>query len=449
MATHETDWHNRVPASARTQIILGAAIVLTCFFGFGAWALYAPLDGAVVATGTFVATGQNKQVQHLEGGILKEILVSEGDIVSPGQVIARLDEIAPKAKLRRLIVRRNRLLMTRSRLEAQISSRADLKIPEALATRMSDPEVASLIERQRGALAAERTKIAAEKRVLSKEIDGLKQSIIGYESQVDAAERKMGYFKEELADKEKLLARQLTRKTEVLAVRRAEAELAGTIGGLSGRIADARERIARAEQKIATLDAVVIQKAVEDLRSTEADLDDIVEQIHAMQDVVDRTEVRAPVRGAVVKINHHTGAVISPGGTLLELVPVDDELIVESRVSPRDIANIHTGQPALVRLSALSQRTIPMINGKVIYLSADAVPETILPWETPTRANVRGESFVVRISLDPNDAKYKVPQFKSTPGMPAEVFIQTGERTFFDYIMRPVYDSFTRAFKEA
>jgi membrane fusion protein, type I secretion system len=450
MSSGSADWHRVVPASARAQILIGVIVVITCFFGFGAWALYAPLDGAVLATGTFVATGQNKQVQHLEGGILDEVLVGEGEIVEAGQVVARLDEIAPRAKLRRLQVRRIRLLMTRSRLEAEIRSEAELKIPDELRPQVSDPEVATIFERQRLELTAERKKLAAEKDVLRKEISGLKEGIIGYESQVSSAQRKMGYFQEELADKEKLLKQQLTRKTEVLAVRRAEAELSGTIGGLSGRIADAKERVARAQQQIATLDAAMIQKAVENLRATETDLDDVDEQIRAMQDIVNRTEVRAPVRGAVVKINSHTkGAVISPGGAILELVPVDDELIVETRVSPREISHITKGQPALVRLSGLSQRTTPMISGKVIYLSADAVPETILPWETPQRANVRGESFVVRVSLDARDAKSKVPTFKSTPGMPAEVFIQTGERTFFDYIMRPVLQSFSRAFKEA
>ncbi len=444
------DWHRGVPRSARSHILVGMIVLLSCCVGFGAWALYAPLSGAIVGSGSFVAKGQNKEVQHLEGGVIKEVLVREGDVVDAGDVVAMMDGTASKARLRRLIIRRYRLLITRSRLEAANRSETTLEIPPELASVQSNPEVAALIKRQRAELEAESKRLWSEKEVLRREIAGLKESIAGNEAQVRGAEKKLALFEEELKDKDHLLSRQLTRKGDVLALRRAEAELTGTIGGLNGRIADAREGIARAEQQISTLDAATIQKAVADLRATETELDDVDEQINAARDVVNRIEVRAPVRGAVVKINNQTkGGVVSPGGTILELVPIDEELLIEARVSPREIAHIKMGQSAFVKLTALNRRSTPMVMGKVVFVSPDAIPESRLNSGLQSVADNRGESFVVRVSVDTNDVLEKIPSFKSTPGMPADVFIETGERTLFDYLMRPVFDSFSRAFKES
>ena len=173
-----------------------------------------------------------------------------------------------------------------------------------------------------------------------------------------------------------LLERQLTRKTDVMAIQHAEAGLSGELGDLFGRPANSKERISRAEQQIAQLRSTTAQKVAEELRATETELDDVHEQIRAARDVMERVELRAPVRGIVVRLNHHTqGAVVSPGATVLELLPVNDELIIEARVNPSDISHVHIGQSALVRLTALNQRITPMIEASVVYVSADTVPE--------------------------------------------------------------------------
>jgi HlyD family secretion protein len=243
------------------------------------------------------------------------------------------------------------------------------------------------------------------------------------------------------------MERQLTRKTDVWAIQRSEAGLSGELGDLIGRIADSKERIARAEQQIAQLRSSAAQKIAEELRSTETELDDIQEQIHAARDVVDRVEVRAPVRGIVVRLNHHTpGAVVTPGATVLELLPANEELIIEARVSPNDITHVHQGQEALVRLTALNQRITPMIKGKVRYVSADTVAEQDSRLTDPVSA--RRHSYVARVALDPEDIRGKIAGFRPTPGMPADIYIRTGERTFFHYILRPLLDSLSRAFRE-
>jgi membrane fusion protein, type I secretion system len=440
-------WHASVRRSSRVPSLLGIGIVAACGLGFGAWAATAPLDGAVVTTGTFVAAGQNKLIQHLEGGIVSSVDVKEGDLVDAGQTLVRLDPTAAEAKLRMLTLRKYRLITTQARLEAELAGKATFTLPKTVHLDTNDPDVQTILTRQQLELDARRNKVASEEAVFRKEIAGLGESIAGYESQIAATRTRLGIFGEELKDKNALLNRDLIRKTEVFSVQRDEAALNGELGGLIGRVADSRQQVARAEQQIASIRSTATQKAVEELRQTESDIDDITEQIRAVSDVVRRSDVKAPVRGIVVKLNQHTqGGVVAAGSTIVELLPVNDDLIIEGRVSPDQVVHVKEGQPAVVRLSALNQRVTPMVEGHVTYLSADTIsdrPE--LATRTPS---VDRGSFIVRVKLDDKDVAKKIPNFKPTPGMPADLYIKTGERTFFDYIMEPVMESFSRAFRE-
>ena len=442
------NWQRHVPDGLRRPTLAGLAIVAAWICGFGLWAGLAPLDGAVVASGSFVATGQNKQVQHLEGGIIRDMRVREGDLVEAGQTLVRLDDTPAKAKLRRLVLREYRLLTMQSRLEAQVDKKQDFALPEALGTYAKDPEVQQILARQKMELKARRQNQVDEEQVLRKEVAALRESIGGYEAQTKAVEQRLTLFSEELKDKKSLLDRQLARKTEVMALRRAEADLAGSRGELLGRMADSRERIARAEQQISELRSAAMQKAVEELRQTETELDDVREQIGASRDVLERIDIRSPERGIVVRVNYHSrGAVVAPGAVILELLPVDDTLVIEGRINPSDISHVHDGQDALVRLTALNQRLTPVIAGRVVYVSADAIADQ----QGQQQANLvpfHHQSFIVRVKLDEDDATKKIGDYNPTPGMPADVYIKTGERTFFEYMLRPVLDSFSRAFRE-
>lgn len=439
-------WHRNVPASSRGPILLGVAVLFLCLGGFGVWASMAPLVGAVVASGTFVATGQNKQVQHLEGGIIREVLVQEGQLVEADQPLVRLDDTAAEARLRRLVLRYHRLVIMKARLEAEIRGKASFTLPAGTDGVLRDNEIRTIYDRQQMELRARRAKLQDEEDVLRKEIAGLRESIAGYQSQAKATEARIDLFAQELKAKSELADRQLVRRTEILALQRAEVGLSGELASLRARAADAQERIYRAEQQIAQLRSTALQNALEELRATETELDDIHEQIRAARDVLDRMEIRAPVRGIVVRLHHHTrGGVVAAGAVILELLPANDELIIEARINPSDVAHVKEGLDALVRLTALNQRLTPMIEGKVIYLSADAVAQS-----DPRAVDYgdRRQFFVVRVRLDQDDALRKVAGFQPTPGMPADIFIQTGERTFLDYIMKPVMDSFARAFRE-
>jgi membrane fusion protein, type I secretion system len=443
-------WYRDVPLSAKWPILTGLAILVVWLGCFGLWAGVAPLNSAVVARGTFVATGQNKLIQHLEGGIIREIDAKEGDVVEANQVVVRMDDTAANTKLRRLVLKRYRLLAMKARLEAEMHSSGTIQAPDAFGKGEGDQEIIAILEQQRAELRARQTSLATEESILKKQIAGLEESIRGYQSQVESIKDRIALFNEELKDKNSLLGQQLVRKSDVLALRRSEASLGGDLGELFGRIADSRERIAQANERIAQLHSTTLRDAIKELRETETDLDDVDEQIRAAQDVLDRVDVRSPVRGIVVKNNFHTpGGVVAPGAVILELLPIDNERLIEAHVNPRDISHVSIGQQALVRLSALNQRITPMIAATVIYVSADALAEQVRAnTETPPATDSPREFYVVRVRLDKDDIIKHMPEFIPTPGMPADIYIKTGERTFFEYIMKPVLDSLSRAFRE-
>lgn len=446
------EWHRDVPRSAARPIVMGLAVLAVWGLGFGAWAAMAPLDGAVVTSGRFVATGQNKLVQHLEGGILRDTFVKEGDLVEANQPLLRLDDTAVNSKLRRLTLRKHRLSAIKARLEAEISAgeklEVKLEVPADLLGQINDPEIKAIVDGQIVELNARRARLNDEEHVLRKEISALQESITGFDVQAKSIEKRMKMFDEELKDKSSLVERQLVRKPEVFALQRAQAGLAGDLGELTGRTADARERVARANQQIAQIRSAAVAEAVESLRKAEGDYDDVEEQIRAAQDIVDRVDIRAPVRGIVVKLNYNTaGGVVGAGDVILELLPINSALLIEARVKPSDILHLSVGQPALVKLTAMNQRVTPMIDGVVEYVSADAVPDQDAHPGAISPSVEKRSSFLVRVKLSETRAGH-LNDFRATPGMPAELYIKTAQRTFFEYMMRPVQDSFARAFRE-
>jgi len=434
-------WGKGVPRGLGKATIAGVLILLFGIGGFGVWAGTAPIDGAVVSSGSFVATSQNKTIQHLEGGIINAIMVDEGDQVAAGETLAVLDDTAAKAKLARLRVRLRRLQAVSHRLEAETKLAETIDFAELNDTAGTDETLDGVLERQRAEFRSRLTKRQDQERVLDLEISSLKESVRGYERRIGSLRTQLGLIEQELADKQTLLKKGLMRKPEALALERQQARLNGEIGTLQARIGEVKERMARAKQKIVHLRSSMVSAAYEELRKVETQIDDIREQMGAARDVVERSEIRAPVEGTVVELMYHTpGGVLQPGGTLLKLLPSNDDLIIETRVRPTDIDNIAVAQDAYIRLTALNQRTTPMIPGQVEYVSADAVSED--------PANSRKKAaYIVRVKLDKARAA-EIPGFDARPGMPAEVYIKTGERTFFDYLMRPLKDTLTRAFRE-
>ncbi|WP_112662632.1 HlyD family type I secretion periplasmic adaptor subunit [Microvirga flavescens] len=437
------EWYDDVPRRTRIPTLMGIGILVLAVIGFGYWGGVAPIAGAVVTSGAFVATGQNKIVQHLEGGVIREILVREGDIVDPGEVLMMLDETTPRAELRRLALREARLLAIEARLRAEISEETEIAMPAELTAKQSvDSEIMTIIKAQRATLDAHRKSQQSEILSIETGIDALNEQIKGSSTQLASVQQQISFFEEELEAKEQLLKGGLIRKSEVLALQRARANLQGEAGRITGVIGDSRERIARSEEQIVGVRNTAIKSAVEQLHETLGELADVRERILASTRVLERVKIASPVRGVVVKLRYHTpGGVVEAGKTVMEIVPLEENLLIEVKIRPQDIENVRTGQKAVIRLTAFKQRTTPMVAGEVIYVSADALPD-----EKSSQFS-RSDVYVARVTPDAGEVA-RIPGFMPTPGMPAEVYIKTTERTFIEYLLQPIKDSMSRAFRE-
>jgi HlyD family type I secretion membrane fusion protein len=437
------DWYSEIPRSTRKPTLFGFAIFGVAIMGFGAWGGTAPIAGAIVTTGSFVTTGNNKVIQHLEGGVIRDILVREGDLVTPGQPLVILDDTAPRAELQRLVLRRARAAAVEARLTAEIREQAGIVFPDYLLSRIDDPDIAAIVASQELSFEARRNHLRAEIGTIHKGIEALRERIQGGRTQIKAVEDQLAFFTEELEVKQKLLRDGMIRRSEVLALQRAHANMQGEIGRLLGDIGDARERIARAEEQIGSLRSSAIKSAVEQLHEVNAELNDLRERIRSAENIMERVSIVTPVEGIVVKLRYHTsGGVIEAGKNIMEIVPQDEKLIIEARVRPQDIDGVKRGQKAMIRLTALNQRLTPMVEGRVIYVSADALPDERFS------ERMQGDLYVARVELDQASAG-SIKDFQPTPGMPAEVYIETLERTFFQYLVQPLRDSMSRAFRES
>jgi HlyD family type I secretion membrane fusion protein len=402
--------------------------------------VYRPLAAAVVAQGSFVATGQNKIIQHLEGGIIKEILVNEGDHVEAGQPIIRLDETSAQANERSLLFRRARLEAINARLLAEYHGHDTLAFPVWLEEQGEDPEIAAILDSQQISFQASRRKLESDLQLLRSNMESLEFRAEGYETQRKSMTRQATLLQEELAGKLKLLQSGFIRKTETNAVRRAIADAEGQIGRLGSEVSETMSQIKKHREQIAQTEASYRQAAVDELQAIAAELDNVREQSRSAENILERITINTPVSGTVVRMHYHSaGGVIESGKGIAEILPTDVPLIIETQVPRTDIDSVRAGQHAIVRLTALNRRTTPVLNGKVYYVSADSLPDV-----TPTQQR---EVYIARVSLDPSEIR-RVPGFSPTPGMPAEIMIQTAERTFFDYLSRPVIDSMQRAFRE-
>lgn len=433
-------WYREVPRSIGRQATFGLLLMLVTFGGFGTWAMLAPLAAAVIAQGSFVATGQNKIVQHLEGGIIAEILVQEGDRVTEGQVMLTLDQTLALASTRELSLRRIRLEATQARLMAEQQHLDRLIFPPHLVAERGDPEAAMILDGQTLAFQASTASLANDISVISRNLDALDIRTTGYGIQLEATQSQLALLAEELEAKSALVESGLSRRSEALALRRAMLEADGQVGRLEAEIAELTEMRAKFEAQIAKTRDDYSRNALTQLQTIESELESVREQLRKSENILDRTAVIAPVSGTVVRLYYHTtGGVVETGRPIVEILPADAPLIIEVLVPRTNIDSVHVGQKATVRLTGLNQRTTPVLNGSVEYVSADAIADGT--------TGTRREVYLSRVTVSPEEMQ-RVQNFSPTPGMPAEIMIQTEERTFAQYLAKPVLDSMSRAFRE-
>ncbi len=443
MVTHQQlEWYSDVPRRINRIGLFGIVLMAVAFGGFGTWAFRAPLAAAVIAQGSFVATGQNKIVQHLEGGIIKTLLVSEGGTVTAGEPIVILDSTASEAKKQELTLRRVRLEAINARLLAEQQGAPRINFPSWLTDQRSDRRVAEILESQEVNFAASRQKLANEIELMEDNISALRFRVEGYEMQRSALTRQIEILQEDFNGKSELLDKGLLRRAEVNALMRALVEGEGQTARINAEIGESLTMIGKYEKQISQTRYAYRQAALDEEQSVQAELDSVTEQVFNAEDVLRRTTILAPVSGIVVRMNYHTaGGVIEPGKPIAEILPQGAALIIEALIPRTQIDNVVLGHPVTVRLTALNRRTTPVLTGEVFYISADALPATT------GRGNQEREVYVARVSVPPEEM-LRIEGFSPTPGMPAEILIKTQERTFLQYLTKPIVDSMSRAFRE-
>jgi HlyD family secretion protein len=425
--------------SLRKPMLIGVATIIVFVGGFAVWGTVAPLAGGAVAPGVISPDGNRKGIQHLEGGILEQILVQDGDIVAAGDPLVVLQEVQARATFDMLQAQQRTLQATMARLTAEQLFQDRVEFPAVLEGVRSEPNVADILSSQERLFETRRVAHEAQKKILRQRIEQLGEQIKGLEAQLESSSRQLAIIEEELEGKAILLKKELLPKPEFLALQRHQAVIMGNSGEYQASIAQARQQIGETEMQLLAVDAERADEVAQQLDKLRAELAQIVERLFASADILQRTVIPAPVSGTVVNLAFRTrGGVVRPGELILEIVPLEDDLLIDARVAPNDVDVVHPGLPAQVHLSAYSARTMPRIDGTVRSISADRLLDqhTGQPY------------YLARVQVDRDSLAALGPEIELISGMPAEVLIVTGRRTMVDYLFEPFSAVLRRAFRE-
>lgn len=428
-----------LPASARGSVIAGAVIVGVTFFGFGAWAALAPLASSVVAPATVVAEGRKRVVQHFEGGIVTEIHVREGDLVQRGDLLFRLDPVQATSRAERLRHQLHARRAYAARLVAERSGADDVVFPASVsAEAAADPQVAEALRRERDLFAERRRSLDGQVELLRQRVIQLSSDIEGLDAQESSKLRQIEILELELEDLRPLLDQGLIARPRFLALEREAARLRGESGEVVSRRARAREAIAEAELQIVQLRQQFREDVVTQMREVENQILDLEQQLVSADDVLTRLAIVAPETGVAQSVAVTTlGAVIGAGQPMLEIAPLGSALVVEAQVSPAAIHDVSVGAQAEVRFVTLDMRRTPAIFGRIEALSGDRLIDR----------NTGVEYFLAQVRVEPHELA-KLGEQRVSAGIPAEVVIQTGERTFLDYLVKPLTDAMRHGLNE-
>jgi HlyD family secretion protein len=424
--------------SIQRHRLFGFVLVIFLTFGVGGWAATTSLSGALIAPGTLVVGSHVKEVQHPTGGIVGELLVHDGDHVKTGGVLLHLDPTATHANLAIYTKGLDELTARKARLHAERDSRGSITFPPDLLARANDPDVADIIGSEQKLFELRRTARLGQKAQLQQRIDQLEEEIRGLQAQQSAKMEQITLIKRELVGVQDLYAKNLVPLTRLTQLQRESASLDGERGQLIASMAQAKGKIAETQLQIIQVDQELSSDVAKESREIDAKIGEFVERKIAAEDQLNRIDLRAPQDGTVFQSTVHTvGGVIKAGDPIMLIVPDDDKLEVEAKVNPQEIEQVRLGQASVLRFSSFNMRTTPEINGTVSRVSAD----------TSTDQRTGQSYYTIRISLSPQEVA-RLGDVKLLPGMPVEVFVQTGDRTVISYLMKPLRDQIARAFKE-
>ncbi len=427
------------PARPRTggAILFGFAAMLVFFGTFAAWSVLAPLSEAAIAPGMIKVEGTRRTIQHLEGGIVREILVRDGDRVQAGQLLMRLDDVRAAADLEALRSQRWSYIAQDARLTAELEDRLEIPFPEELLA-ANEPRAADAVAGQRAVYESRRAALLSQIAVQDARIGQQEAIINGVGGQLRAQRNQLELIRREEELTRTLVQQGLQRLPTLLALQRTAAGLEGQIEDLQGQVERARQTIAEARSTIATIIGQRRQDVAAEQRDVRTRLAEVEERLRAARDVAVRRDILAPEDGTVLNLRlFNMGAVVRPGDPVMDLVPTRDRLIAEVNLQPFDIDVVHPGLLAEVRLPAFKQRLVPYLHGHVTFVAQDVTMDE----------RTRQTYYRVHILIDADQLE-RLQGVQLVPGMPVEAMIQIGERSFLRYITQPLRDSFARAFRE-
>lgn len=424
-----------IVTSMETPRRIGLTIFTLVFGVFGLWAAVAPLDGAAFGLGRVTVRSHKKIVQHLEGGIVAEIMARNGDLVEIGQPLLVLDDTQPLANLEIANSQFIALKVREARLVAERDGLDRPAYPESLSR--TDPRAGEEIAAQDEIFRARRTANEGRDGILRQRISQLESQLEGMAALKTSREALAASFAEELADTRTLLERGFSEKTRLRELERSVAMYEGEAAELTSNIAATEVQVGETRLQILQQRSEFHNEVVSELAEVQTSLADLSERINALEDVVGRTVVASPEAGLVNGMQVHTvGGVVAPGSPIAEIVPESDELVIDVNISSNDIDRVSEGQEARVRFTTFGSAA-PTIFGTVLSLSADSVVD-----------EATGAAFYqTRITVDP-DGMEELGGVALQPGMTAEVFINTGSRTFLQYLFRPFSNAMARSFNE-
>ena len=419
--------------------LVGSAVIVLLLAGAGGWAVISELQGAVIAPGTLVVESNIKKVQHPTGGVVGEILVKEGDQVEAGQIVMRLDDTVTRATLGVLQSQLDELKAREARLRAELEGDETVTFPIELVSGSQAAGIAAAISGEKRLFEARKQLRNGQRAQLRERITQSNEEITGLIAQQEAKEREIKFIAEELVGVSFLYNQNLISVQRYMALQRDQARLEGERGQFISGIARARAKMSEIELQIFQLDDDFISQALKDLREAQGKIAELSERKTAAQDQLKRIDIRAPQSGIVNQLSVHTvGGVINNGETIMQIVPVTDKLLVEAKVAPQDIDQVTPKAMTTVRIMAGNQRTITDMVGEVAHIGADLTREK----EQPNQAY-----YLVRASIHEDQLQH-LESLKLVPGMPAEIFIQTHQRTPLQYLLKPLREQISRTFRE-
>ena len=424
--------------SPAPYIAAGYITLLLTFGVFGTWAATAPLASAVVASGTVSVESNRKTVQHLEGGIVSEIVAKEGEIVKPGDIVLKLDPTQAQGAYSVLRNRLSVLRVTEARLNAESAGADAIALPEDLQG-SDDATLTQAIRLQQTIFDDRKRTRDGQIAILNDRISQLGEAVDGLDQQRSAIDNQISSLDEEIERLTRGKKSGVVATNQLASVTRAKLDMQGNHGQIASEIAKLRQTISETKLQIVQVNQEFVERAGNELRDIRDQLNETTERADVARDVLDRTVVRAPVYGMLQNIRVHTiGGVIRAAEPVLDIIPLDDDLIVTAKIRPIDIDSVHVGLDAEVRFSSFSARTTPAIFGKVTVLSQDVIE--------PTQAN-QEPYYQARIQVDTKTIPLDL-RGRLLPGMPADVIIATGERTLVQYLVKPLTDTFHKSMKE-